>query len=269
MKKKFLISFKINYKLIIFIGIFIILGFVLSPEKILSPTKNLFFKVLKPFSIISNYSADKVALFFQNIINLQNLSHENQKLLKENLEYQSQLAIIKEVQHENEILKQEMGFLNTKGDLKLMPANIIGRSLTGYLKNLIIDRGAKDGISENQGVFSQGFLVGTVRNVYQDSSEIILITDNNSLVPVVLQDSRGTGLLRGGLAGITVEDIPLNIPIKKGEQVVTSGLGGDIPAGMMVGKVDEVVSKEGEIFQKVSVTSPIKIYYLEFVFVAL
>ena len=74
-------------------------------------------------------------------------------------------------------------------------------------------------------------------------------------------------MLRGGFGGLTVEDIPLNIPIKKGEQVVTSGLGGDIPMGLMVGEVEDVVSREGEIFQKVTVKSPIQIYFLEFVFV--
>ncbi len=51
--------------------------------------------------------------------------------------------------------------------------------------------------------------------------------------------------------------------------MITSGLGGDIPLGLMVGTAEEVVSHEGEIFQKVTVKSPIQIYFLEFVFVVL
>jgi rod shape-determining protein MreC len=184
------------------------------------------------------------------------------------MDLQSQIAILTEVQHENEILKNELGLAqSTPSTYKLAPASIIGRAATGYLKTVIIDRGVKDGVKTGQAVVSQGYLVGVVNQVYDNSSEVNLITDYNSIVPVLLQDSRGTGLLRGGLAGLTVEDIPLNVSIKPSERVVTSGLGGDMPAGISVGKIDEVVSKEGEIFQKVTVSSPIQIYFLEFVFV--
>lgn len=256
-----------KFRILIIAVILLIIGFFVAPTGALRPAKNVLFQVIKPFSIVSNFTVDKVAMFFKNLANLSSLGQENQKLIKENLELQSKLAILKEVEHENEILKKEMGFLSNKGNLKLVPANIIGRSISGYLKTIVIDRGANDGIKEGQAVASQGFLVGTIRSVSNNTSEVILITDNNSLVPVVLQDSRGTGLLRGGLSGLTVEDIPLNIPIKKDEQVITSGLGGDIPLGIIVGSIEDVISSEGEIFQKVTVKSPIKIYFLEFVFV--
>lgn len=255
-----------KYRFLIIVSVFVIIGFFVAPTGALNPFKNIFYQGMKPFSVVGNFITNRTSMLFNNFAHLGALGSENQKLIKENLELQSRLGVLKEVQHENEILKKEMGFLSTKGDLKLVPANIIGRSMTGYLKIIVIDRGSKDGLKPNQAIVSQGYLVGTLREVMENSSEVILITDNNSLVPVVLQDSRGTGLLRGGLGGLTVEDIPLNIPIKNGEQVITSGLGGDVPLGIMVGSVEGVVSGEGEIFQKVTVKSPIKIYFLEFVF---
>lgn len=258
---------KFSWRILIFAACLIIIGFVLSSFGALNPAKNAIFVVTKPLTVISNYTVDRFSLFFGNLFHLGAISSENQQLIKENLELQSQLALLKEVQHENEILKNEMGFLSRKGNLNLTSANIIGRSASGYLKTIVIDRGGKDSVKIGQAIISQGFLVGTITKVMESTSEAILITDNNSLVPVVLQDSRGTGLLRGGLEGLTVEDIPLNIPIKKGEPVVTSGLGGDVPPGISVGQVDDVVSREGEIFQKVTVLSPVKIYFLEFVFV--
>lgn len=258
---------KLSWRIVIFAIILVGIGLFLAPRNILNPVKNTVFSLTKPLTIISNYTVDRFSLFFGNLFHLGAISSENQSLIKENLALQSELSILKEVQHENEILKNEMGFLSRKGDLNLTSANIIGRSSSGYLKTIVIDRGAKDSVKIGQGIVSQGFLVGTITKVLENSSEAILITDNNSLVPVVLQDSRGTGLLRGGLEGLTVEDIPLNITINKGEQVVTSGLGGDIPPGISVGQVEDVVSREGEIFQKVSVKSPVKIYFLEFVFV--
>ena len=258
---------KFNFRFLLVIFLILIFGFVLAPTGILDGGRNLLFQATKPLTIVSNFTVDRVSIFFRNLLSLGEKTRENQRLIQENLALQSQLAILNETQHENEILKKEMGFLNTKGELKLLPANIIGRSITGYLKTIVIDRGSADGLKTNQAVISQGFLVGTIRDIWEKSAEVILITDSNSLVPVVLQESRGTGLLRGGLGGLAVEEIPLNISIQKGEQVVTSGLGGDIPMGIIVGNVNEVISREGEIFQKVTIKSPIQIYFLEFVFV--
>jgi len=258
-----------KYRLLIAVLILMIVGFLIWPTGLLRPVKNVFYQGIKPFSIAGEFTIDRLSMFFKNLAHLGQITRENQKLIKENLELQSQLSVLREAQHENEILKKEIGFYSTKGDLNLLPANIIGRSVTGYLRTIIIDRGQTDGIKNGQAIVSQGYLVGTVKEVMADTSEVKLITDYNSLVPVVLQNSRGTGLLRGGLVGLTVEDIPLNINISQGEQVITSGLGGDIPFSILVGKVGEVISTKGEIFQKVTLDSPIQIYYLEFVFVVI
>jgi len=257
-----------KYRFLLIIIIVLFIGLLIAPGGAIKPVKNIFFAVTKPFSFTGNIVADRVTMFFRNLVHLSSLAGENQKLILENLELQSKLSVLKEAQHENEILKKELGFANTQGDLKLIPANIIGRSITGFLRTIIIDRGTKNGIKSGQAVMSQGFLVGVVREVYENSSEVTLITNYNSLVPVILQDSRATGLLRGGLKGLTVEEIPLNIEVKTDERVVTSGLGGEIPPGILIGQVGEVISHEGEIFQKATVNSPVQIYYLEFVFVA-
>ncbi len=257
-----------RYRFLIVIIFVLVLGFFLYPRGTLDPAKNAFYLILRPFSIAGNFIVNRVSIFVDDFFHLVSLGKENQLLVKENLDLQSQIAILKEVQHENEILKNEIGLAKNASDLyQISTASIIGRSSSGYIKTVVIDRGTKDGVKVGQAAISQGYLVGTVKRVYSNSAEVNLITDYNSVVPVLLQDSRGTGLLRGGLGGLTVEEIPLNISIKKNEQVVTSGLGGEMPSGIPVGRVEDVVSKEGEIFQKVTVASPIQIYFLEFVFV--
>jgi rod shape-determining protein MreC len=257
-----------KYRLLIIAFAIGALGFFLYPTGALNPAKDITNLAISPFAKVGNVTASHISSFFRGVFQLGTSAKENQLLIKENLDLQSQITILKEVQHENEILKSELGLSRSiAGNYKMSPASIIGRASTGYLKTVTIDRGSNDGIKLGQAVISQGYLVGTIKNVYENTSEVSLITDYNSIVPVLLQESRGTGLLRGGLSGLTVEEIPLNISITPGEQVITSGLGGDIPPGISVGKVAEVVSKEGEIFQKVTVSSPIQIYFLEFVFV--
>lgn len=261
-------KYQYNYRILIVALVILVVGAFVVPTNVMKGVKNVVFQSIRPFSLVGGFTADKTSMFFRNLFHLSKITKENENLIKENLDLQSQLSVLKEAQHENEILKQELGFANTKKDLNLTSANIIGRSIAGYLRTIVIDRGEADSIKIGQAVLSQGYLVGTVKEVYQNTSEVTLITNYNSLVPVILQESRGTGLLRGGLQGLTVEEIPLNITIKSGENVVTSGLGGVVPAGILIGKVGTVVSHEGEIFQKTTVNSPIQIYYLEFVFVA-
>lgn len=229
--------------------------------------KNTLWVVLKPVSIGFQYSFGRVAPFFKNIFHLGQIIKQNKDLVNENLDLQSKLAKLSEVEYENEILKKELNFAQTKeGEAGLVAAAIIGRT-AGYLKTMTIDKGEKDGLLKGQAVISQGFLVGIVTDAKPDNAEVTLITDFNSLVPVILETSRGTGLLRGGLSGLTVEDIPLNIQIRPDENVITSGLGGQVPAGVAIGRVKAVVSRQGEIFQKVTVDSPVDFSRLEVLFV--
>ncbi len=229
--------------------------------------KNLFWKMARPVSLVLNGSIGRVPTFFKNIFYINQILKQNHDLVSENLNLQSQLAKTNEVSYENEILKKELQFANSQDKTNvLVPAAIIGRT-SGYLKAVTIDKGEKDGLSKGQAVISQGFLVGLVNSVRVDNADVTLITDYNSLVPAILQDSRGTGLLRGGLEGLVVEDIPLNTTISKNEIVATSGLGGQVPPGLAIGKVDQTISKPGEIFQKITVLSPVDFSKLEVLFV--
>jgi len=255
-----------RWRFVIIILIVAILGFSLYPTGFTKPIKNYFWVGLKPIGLGFRNTFGKILPFIKDIGHLKSIVKQNKDLINENLSLQSDLAKLSEVDYENEILKKELGFLKTQNSSTIIPAAIIGQS-SGYLRSLVIDKGQKDGLEQGDAIISQGFLVGTLTDVRENNSELTLITDFNSLVPVVLQDSRGTGLLRGGLNGLSVEDIPLNIGIKKGENVITSGLGGQIPAGILIGNVTDVISKEGEIFQKVSVSSPIDFSRLEVLFI--
>lgn len=242
-------------------------GLLLSSFSFWQAPRNIFWRAAKPVSLVFSATFGKVPDFFKNLFYWRQMVRQNNNLVGENLNLQSRLAKLSEIEYENEILKKELGFLKSQDTAQTVPAAIIGHSPGGYLKSLVIDKGQNDGLQAGQAVISQGFLVGLLTQVRADNSEVTLITDYNLLVPVVLQQSRGTGLLRGGISGLTIEDIPLNIAIQKEENVTTSGLGGQIPAGVAVGKVLNVISKEGEIFQKAAVSSPIDFARLEMVFI--
>lgn len=254
-----------NIKFIFFIIALLILGFFFSSE--LVPIKNFFYQLTNPLSRVITDSSGKVKKFFADIRSIGDLTKENVQLEQENQQLKSKLAQLKEVEHENEILKTELGFSQEQKEYQLIPSEIIARSPTSFLQTLKIDKGSNDGVEKDKAVLSGGFLIGSIQEVGADYSEVFLITNAHSLIAAVLQESRGTGLLRGGLKGLTIEDVPLDTEIKAEELVVTSGLGGDLPAGLPIGTIDKIISSESEIFQRASVKSPVEFAKLEIVFV--
>ena len=214
-----------------------------------------------------NQSSNSLGSFFSNLGKIKSLLSENNQLVEENNQLKAQVAQMAEIKHENEILKRELGFVQSQSGYELIPAKVVFHSPSSFLQYIKIDKGTKDGVKTGQAVLSNGHLLGVVKEVSNDFAEVNLVTNANSLIPVVLQNSRGTGLLAGGLKGLMAEDIPLDIKIEKNENVVTSGLGGDLPSGIIIGTVQETISGESEIFQRISVKSPIEFGKLEFVFV--
>lgn len=252
-----------------FIVIFIIIVIGLTLD-FLGPTKivsSLFVRGSSPILIRVSSTTGKTANFFQIFGVIGDLKNQNQQLSQENLNLKSQLATLAEIKHENEILKSELGFKQSALEATLIPAQIIARPPAGFLKYLSLNRGTDDGVKVGQAVVSQGYLVGRVESVQKYSSQVLLISNVNSLIPVTLQTSRGSGLLQGGLTGLVVRSISADTQIQNDENVITSDLGGFVPVGILVGKFQKTISSESEIFKKISISSPIEFNKLEIVFI--
>jgi len=253
-------------QIIILVIILALLGFIIYPWVIL-PIKTSSTVVTSPISSQFINFSDSTKSFFNKLISINRLDKENNDLKQENSELKARLAKFDETKRENEILKKELQFVDSNQSQNYLPALVIAYSPNAYTKSIKINRGTKDGIKNNQPVISDGFLVGVVSNTYENSADVVFISDNNSLIPFVLEKSRATGLLRGGLKGLVAEEIPLDTKIEEGETILTSGLGGDLPAAIPIGKIKKVISAESEIFQKATVESPLNFSHLETVFV--
>lgn len=204
--------------------------------------------------------------FFTIIASLKNLARENAALRQQNNELSAEITALKEVKHENDILRQELSFIKESADTYI-PAQLIGRTAVGVIKDLIVSRGSADGLAVGQAVVAQGYLIGTVSEVGERQSTIRLVSHPQSIIPTLLQNSRTTGLLRGGIGGLTMTDILIDATIEANEAIVTSGLGGLLPAGIPVGKVVSVTAQNGDITKRATVNSPVDIAKLEVVFV--
>ncbi len=113
-----------------------------------------------------------------------------------------------------------------------------------------------------------GSLVGVVSKVLDGYSWVTLITDPNSNVNALIQDSRTEGVVSGGLHdGLSMDLIPQDAEVEPGSMVTTSGLGGNLPEALVIGWVRSVRGEPQEIFQKADVEPAANLSRLENVLV--
>lgn len=171
-----------------------------------------------------------------------------------------------ELKHENDLLRKELSLVTPQNSSSLIAAQVISRSSSVSQQTIIINKGGNDGFVHGMPIIAQGYLVGRVDEALPHTSRVMLLSSVNSLLPVVLEDSRSVGLLKGGVGGLLLDEIPRDVSIQNGEAVVTSNIGDVVKNGIPVGRVAEVISGKSDIFQSARITSPIDLSRLEIVF---
>jgi rod shape-determining protein MreC len=155
----------------------------------------------------------------------------------------------KPVADENERLKEILDFKRSI-PLSTIPAEVIGRDPSNWSNSIIIAKGLSAGIRPNSAVLSTKGLVGRVLEVGRGSSKILLITDPNSKVGVVIQRNRQGGMLVGRPDGkCRMVYIALDSDVNKGDKVITAGLGSIFPRGILVGEVVAVGKEPGRLYK--------------------
>jgi rod shape-determining protein MreC len=244
------------------------LFFVFASPSWLQPLKSSWWRLTsRPTGLVTE-GATSSRTVIDVVRELRNLTLENQRLEGEKLQLAARLQELEQVSHENELLRAELDFVATnRTTFDFVPAEIISRSPSTYFQSIVVNRGAQQGLLVGQIATSSGFMIGRVESVTDGTATIRLITASRSLVPITLATSRATGLLKGGLAGLTAEDLPNDLTIVPGEGVVTSGLGGEVPSGIPLGTVDRVLNAETDFIQRAAIHSPIKFSKLELILI--
>ena len=176
---------------------------------------------------------------------------------------------LREIQGEWQILQDLFNRARLTPELRRQTANVIGYDTSPAVRSIIIDKGSEDGLRVGMPVESPRGLIGRIFRTTQNSAQVVLITDNASAIPVRLGSSRATGSLRGrGATGdLIVEWIDLKFQIELGEVVLTSGLGGDFPQDVVIGRVVQIIRNESDLFQQAIVQPATDFDTMEIVFV--
>lgn len=165
------------------------------------------------------------------------LSDENQRLTRALVEASLKLSQLDEMERENKRLSEVIGFGPPAG-YGLIPARVIAVTGTKLPVGAMINRGSSSGVKFNQPIINQFGLIGRVVNVETNVAAIQLLSDPANRVAVRLSQSREMGIVKYDLSrGFMMDNFPTAGSINEGDTVVSSGLGGVYPAGLMVGRV--------------------------------
>jgi len=208
-------------------------------------------------------------VFFQD---LDELRADNEMLRQRVEDLTVELAALGEVVAENEVLRRELGFVQTQGVLGLRGADVTGRVAVAEPGNLIraihVDFGRNAGLLPDMPVVTGRGLVGRVIEVEGAVSEVLLITDSRSSVAALIQRTRTAGIVRGQVDGSLVMDgIARDADVQVGDIVLTSGLGGVFPKGIVIGQVSQVLHSDTAMFLKAVVSPSVDLSSLEVVLV--
>jgi rod shape-determining protein MreC len=243
---------KVNWKRVGFFGAVIGLLIFLHYFGVLSPLETRLRSTFNPVSGRAYAAGAKIRSLYNSQTDRRDLAsvadelrHQVNRLTEEN-------AQLKTLENENATLREFLKFTNN-GQAKTVMATIIGKSdLDQANQTVMLDRGSKDGLAVGLAVVNEdGHIFGKVIGVTENSAQACLVTSNQCQFAAAIQNkSKTIGIAKGDL-GLTVkmELIPQSEVVKTGSVVVTSGLERNIPGGIVVGSISQVIKENNELWQ--------------------
>jgi rod shape-determining protein MreC len=184
--------------------------------------------------------AQTVADGIDNFRSLTNIRTENLRLREENLRLLQWQTAARKLYADNSALRALLS-AKPEGGARFVTARVIAGSGGAFANTLILNTGASDGIKKGQVVLTDQGFVGRIAQVSSRSSRVILLTDFNSRVPVLIESSRGRALLVGGnTRRPRLIHVAPGARVSPSDRIVTSGHGGAFPPGLPVGVVAAV-----------------------------
>ncbi len=155
-------------------------------------------------------------------------------------------------------------------DKKVVVASVIGRDATQWSKVVVINKGTKNGVRNHLAVVTDAGVIGQVIHAGVNTSKVLLIIDGRSAVDALFQDNRVPGVVVGmGEDECQLKFVPNTADVKVGDTMLSSGLGGIFPKGLVIGKVSQVSRKKQGLFQEITLTPSSDLSRLEEVLVLL
>ncbi len=230
--------------------------------------KSVIDTVVTPIQTAIQNTQNSAGEVWEDYVYLVAVKDENDRLTDEMHALREEINVLREELSRSTRLKELLAFKESS-PLTTEAARILGKAGGhGWTKTLALDKGSRDGVNVDMPLLSPEGIVGRVVNASGGSSTALLLTDPRSSIDVIVQRTRVKGIAEGdGADGLRLKYVTNLDDVQVGDALVTAGISGVFPKGIMVGEVRSVTKGDDNFFKAIEVKPATDLKKLEEVLV--
>ena len=233
------------------------------PGDLAARPQSAILEIVSPVDAAFTRLSEGASSLVGDYLDLLNVRKENTHLRIELARVKSDQARLAELEVENRHLGELLELKDALGT-NAVAANVIGGDATGLSRTLILASGTSDGLRTGMAVLANQGVVGKIIAISQHASRVLLIDDHNSALDGFDQRSRARGIVAGMVDdGLILKYADRSQDIRSGDTIVTSGLDGIFPRGLLVGTIQSVHREGPGLFLAVRITPAVDFRELE------
>ena len=241
-----------KFKILVIVAVFLvgIMAYAGANGRLTAGPQELLSVVLTPLQKVTSALSGGAASVWEKYTSIDDVMDRNEQLEAENAELRQQMVDYDRIKAENDAYKALARIQDTNSEASYVSAFVIGRDPLDEFGGFTLDQGSTDGVAVNDAIISdRGYLLGVVVEVDATSCKVMTILHPSFNAAGVISRTRENGIITGSAdyaadGQCVLTNLDRATEARKGDQVITTGLGGVFPANLLVGTVQEVVPEQ-------------------------
>lgn len=241
-----------KFKILVIVAVFLvgIMAYAGANGRLTAAPQELLSVVLTPLQKVTSALSGGAASVWEKYTSIDDVMDRNEQLEAENAELRQQMVDYDRIKAENDAYKALARIQDTNSEASYVSAFVIGRDPLDEFGGFTLDQGSTDGVAVNDAIISdRGYLLGVVEEVDATSCKVMTILHPSFNAAGVISRTRENGIITGSAdyaadGQCVLTNLDRATEARKGDQVITTGLGGVFPANLLVGTVQEVVPEQ-------------------------
>lgn len=241
-----------KFKILVIVAVFLvgIMAYAGANGRLTAAPQELLSVVLTPLQKVTSALSGGAASVWEKYTSIDDVMDRNEQLEAENAELRQQMVDYDRIKAENDAYKALARIQDTNWEASYVSAFVIGRDPLDEFGGFTLDQGSTDGVAVNDAIISdRGYLLGVVVEVDATSCKVMTILHPSFNAAGVISRTRENGIITGSAdyaadGQCVLTNLDRATEARKGDQVITTGLGGVFPANLLVGTVQEVVPEQ-------------------------
>ena len=241
-----------KFKILVAVAVFLvgIMAYAGANGRLTAAPQELLGVVLMPLQKVTSALSGGIGSVWEKYTSIDEVMEQNEQLEAENAELRQQIVDYDRIKAENDAYKALARIQDTNSEASYVSAFVIGRDPLDVFGGFTLDQGSTDGVAVNDAIISdRGYLLGVVVEVDATSCKVMTILHPSFNAAGVISRTRENGIITGSAdyaadGQCVLTNLDRATEARKGDQVITTGLGGVFPANLLVGTVQEVVPEQ-------------------------